>query len=358
MREDCRLPGIIDWKNAFEKFHKIQKVKIVTEREAFILKVAFPNYDDPEKNNIVTKEITLQSLNESFSSSRYKYMPDIIRNLLIEWRPAVYLKDTLVAFFDIHAYSHFIENKSLSECKDVINRLFLNVEKNWGTGPRAAGIHLPYWIFSDSIILSIDTYIQPISRVQLRLFFATCSVIISGAMEYGLPLRGAIGGGNFYFSEGERILISTALSNAAKYEKAQEWLGVVITPEALSIIRKHDADFVMDDDIPKYVSYGQVPWKTGERMDAPEESYYIKPLMSNPKWKDYLPSYFDGSPKFSASSFEDRSAVETLCRAIIDDQFKIQLPLERLNRYLIETFYPAKTKGHYKKIENSHELYT
>ena len=414
MKGDFNLPGINEWKIEFEEFHKVQEVTINPTGDALIVKVAFPTHDDPEKDNVVAKEITLRALNERFYASSYEHTPDIVSNLLIQWRSSLrsplYFKDTLVAFFDIHAYSHFIEHE-WPKCIGIMGQLLQNTEKNAGTGKRPLGIHFPHWILSDSIIISIDTHLKPIWRVSLRLFVATCAFVMDDAMKNGLPLRGAIGGGNFYLDEDKHLLISTALTDAAKYEKAQEWLGSVITPKALNIIRKHDVDFFKDDVIPTYVKYGQVPWKTGSQIGAIEEAYYIKPF-SNPQWKDYLPSYFYSYPEFSASSFESQLAIDTLCSSIAEDQFEIQLPsegngihwlnelirspslydkmasnekfaiiddftkfriqqlkedydnnlndhdLKRLNRYLLESFYPQTTKGHYKKIENSHMLYT
>lgn len=290
-----------EWKNAFELFNKVSAVEIDSRGEALILKISMPLYEDPKKNITETKRITLKNLNDRFSESIYEYTRDIIRNVLMEWRSFIYFENTLVAFFDIQAYSKFIKHKSLGECIKVLKKLFDNVAVNWGTGRRATGINIPHWVFSDSIIVALDTYIWPISRVPLRLFFASCSVVMGGAMESGLPLRGAIGGGNFCLYKNDNILISTALSDAADHERDQDWLGAVITPEAENIIKKYDNNFDSDDAITPYVKYGQIHWKRDSKRGRPEKLFYVKPLMNNPDWENYLPNYFDDVEKVANS---------------------------------------------------------
>jgi hypothetical protein len=103
--------------------------------------------------------------------------------------------------------------------------------------------------------------------------------------EYNIPLRGAVGGGYFY-KDGE-IIVSSALVDAARYEKEQDWLGAVLTPNALELIEKakklqnpYPIDF-SSVRFNSYVRYGKIPWKPAEKqpdLPRPEETYYIKPF--------------------------------------------------------------------------------
>lgn len=132
-------------------------------------------------------------------------------------------------------------------------------------------------------------------------------MIMKYALEHGIPLRGAIGGGDFY-KDGE-ILVSSGLVDAALYEKEQDWLGAVLTPKALQIVEKakefeikHKEETRIDFSLERFksfVRYGKIPWKPekpeGRFLEKPPETYYIKPFqMADKNWvSKYLPDYFD-----------------------------------------------------------------
>ncbi len=75
--------------------------------------------------------------------------------------------------------------------------------------------------------------------VTIKWFLATCSMIMRLSMMSHFPLRGAIGGGDFY-KDGE-IIVSSALVDAHDHEIKQDWLGAVLTPSALKLIEKATA---------------------------------------------------------------------------------------------------------------------
>jgi hypothetical protein len=127
-------------------------------------------------------------------------------------------------------------------------------------------------------------------------------------MSNNSPLRGAIGGGDFY-KDGE-IMVSTALVDAATYEKKQNWLGAVLTPKAEEMIskaREYDISTKGEtridynsDTFKKHVRKGAIPWK--DSAGLPEEAYYIKPPMAYPGWaNNFLPTYFERGDKVSES---------------------------------------------------------
>jgi hypothetical protein len=49
-------PSIHEWKNAFELFNKVLDVQIDSRREALILKISMPLYEDPKKILLRPKE--------------------------------------------------------------------------------------------------------------------------------------------------------------------------------------------------------------------------------------------------------------------------------------------------------------
>lgn len=106
-------------------------------------------------------------------------------------------------------------------------------------------------------------------------------------------------------------MVSSALVDAARYEKEQEWLGAVLTPKALQLVEKAKEfeikfkgetriDFSSDRFKP-FVRYGAIPWKQKDRryLIKPDKTYYIKPFdMAEEDWhKKYLPNYFDVEEK-------------------------------------------------------------
>lgn len=140
---------------------------------------------------------------------------------------------------------------------------------------------------------------------SIAFFFATCSMIMADAIKQGFPLRGAVGGGDF-FKDGE-VMVSSALVDAARYEKEQNWLGAVLTPAAKALVEqakeveikfkdKTDIAFLLDTFKP-YIKFGKIPWKkNGNNITKPQEWYYIKPYnIADENWVSHLPIYFNNN---------------------------------------------------------------
>jgi hypothetical protein len=163
-------------------------------------------------------------------------------------------------------------------------------------------VKIDCWILSDSIILVVDTDRSPLFSGSVGVFLGTCSMVMAAAMRHRLPLRGSIGGGDF-FKDGD-LMVSSALVDAALYEKVQNWLGAVLTPKAYELVEqarefeikvkgKTDIDFISNAFKP-FIRFGPIPWKTsGSDIKKDPECYYIKPYMVDENWASrYLPDYF------------------------------------------------------------------
>jgi hypothetical protein len=222
----------------------------------------------------------------------------------------VYYQDTLVGFFDIQAYSKYISSTSMEEAIRSVSKFFSDTSNVANTNFLA--VKFDHWILSDSIILVVDTCRHPLFAGSLEYFLGTCSYFMRSAMVQGFPLRGAIGGGDFY-KDGE-ILVSTGLVDAALYEKEQDWLGAVLTPSAIRLVEKAkefelktkgktEIDFFSDRFKPS-IRFGTIPWKRDSRnLEKPDKSFYIKPFeMAEKYWATkYLPPYFDDATKIENS---------------------------------------------------------
>ena len=213
----------------------------------------------------------------------------------------------LLAFFDIQAYSAFVGKNSKNYCLEKAENLFKYIKKDVGYS-HILDIRLRHWIFSDSIIMIPDVETHSLDIAVIDFLIAMCSGLMSRGILAGLPLRGAIGTGYFY--KNDDIIVSSALVDAATYEKEQNWLGAVITPSALSLINEIHPGFENEYksllNFGRFLDKGKIPWtdskhKHGLDILKPEYSFYIKPTISFTNWREYLPDYFKIDSKVSAS---------------------------------------------------------
>ncbi len=283
------------WRQVFQyEFQQVENVKVYTETDSLDV------YITGQKEVL---KVTAQELNKSLhevAGNPY----DVAFAFLKKHKALVFYQETLAAFFDIQAYSAFIDRTDFKEAVWKINDLLSSVKTTSRTdfGP----IKFDSWILSDSIILVIDTNRCPLHSGSINLFFFTCATIMYQAMSKGFPLRGAIGGGDFYKDGG--MMVSSALVDAARYEKEQNWFGAVLTPNAHALVEKTmkfkttfngktDIDFTWDY-FKASLRYGVIPWKkSGSSLMKHHECYYIKPYQpfqaANSQWASRLPDYFE-----------------------------------------------------------------
>ncbi len=283
-----------EWAERFREFRQVNDVRI--DHSAERLDVTVKGRKD-----------VLQFPREDLDDILYKFdgnPHEVVAYYLKKNGIIVYYQDTLVGFFDIIGYSSFIEKTSIEEAILKISGV-LNGIRDFARADIWA-VKLDRWIFSDTVIIVVDTTRHPLFCGSLEVFLATCSAIMADSMKAGFPLRGAIGGGDFY-KDGE-VMVSSALVDAARYEKKQEWLGAVLTPKAVEVIEKAKdlqnklrPENPIDFDSEKfnhYIRYGKIPWK-----EEVIKTYYIKPYdFGDEDWAEkYLPKYFDGKEKIKNS---------------------------------------------------------
>jgi hypothetical protein len=211
--------------------------------------------------------------------------------------------DTLLAYYDIVGYSAYLAEKGMGEVKAEMHR-FVEAAKDSGADLRGLNrdLKMDVWIVSDSIVFVLDTSRNRVNAASAKWFLATCSGFMAKSLvHFRFPLRGAIGAGDFYKS-GE-VLVSTALVDAAHYEKKQDWLGAVLTPKAVESVTKSQTDLLFESSA--FVGKGKIPWK-----DGPEtEGYYIKPVIfqGGSDWANILlPPWFDRKMKEEMIRNSDR----------------------------------------------------
>lgn len=284
------------WGEVFREFRQVDKIRVNSSAER--LDITIKNRKD-----------ILQASREELDDTLYKFRGnprEVAFSFLKKHNVLIYYQETLVGFFDIIGYSSFIERNTVEQAIQKVSRFISNAIRISGTDMLA--VKLDHWILSDSIIIVADTNRHPLFTGSLDSFFGTCSMILLYGIQDGFPLRGAVGGGDFY-KDGE-IMVSSALVDAARYEKEQEWLGAVLTPKALEMVEKAKEFEIRqrgkthidlsNETFTHSVRYGIIPWKRNGRpnkllIEKPEKTYYIKPFdMAEADWAlKYLPDHFD-----------------------------------------------------------------
>lgn len=283
------------WKKIFDDFRQIESVRVNISADKLDIKII-------GNDDILT--VTREALDDTLY--KYKGNPkEVATFFLKENGIVVYYQDTIVGFFDIIGYSSFISTLPIEEAIYKVKRFLDDAGRSAGTdfGP----VKLDHWILSDSIILVVDTNRHPLFTGSLDVFLGTCSSILQDGMRHGLPLRGAIGGGTFY-KDGE-LMVSSALVDAAKYEKEQDWFGAVLTPDAHQAIeRAKDFEIrengstgidLLSNRFEYCIRFGEIPWKIRESgLEQSREAYYIKPEMAEVDWDaKYLPEHLQVGDK-------------------------------------------------------------
>ena len=273
---------------------------------------AMPIFDaDRIDIKIKGRQDILQASNEELDDllSKFNGNPhEVVASFLKKHGILVVYQDTLVGFFDIQGYSEYIKKTDLEPVIQKINSFISRVRSSAGTD--AFAVKIDHWILSDSVIIVVDTNRHPLFAGSLEVFLATCSMIMYDAITTGFAIRGAVGGGYFY-KDGE-MMVSSALVDAALYEKEQNWLGAVLTPMAVKLVEKAQAYEIkikgqtkIDlNQLTPYIRYGAIPWKqNGRALDKPHETFYIKPFeMADKDWATkYLPPYFNDKVKIDNS---------------------------------------------------------
>jgi hypothetical protein len=146
-----------------------------------------------------------------------------------------------VAFLDILGFKNKIENIPLAELAgkyerliiqtDASNRPFMEFPGQPKLFPNHA-VGVPYcqrFIFSDSIILiSHDNSFE--SCLMLIVY---CWRLMQTMLASGFPPRGAISYGEMYINPSQNVFLGTAITEAAKLEKIQEWVGTCLHPSII-----------------------------------------------------------------------------------------------------------------------------
>ena len=162
--------------------------------------------------------------------------------------------------------------KLAARYRELMRRVRENVAHWEGRGTVAERWTAPSAIFSDTIVVWAD-----LQMVRMDMFMHFCGVLMATALEMRFPLRGGVALGQCIMDAGAGVYIGTALVNANRVEKGQEWVGVGIHSSCYEA-PVHGVPFGADVPVVEY----EVPRKPG-----------VSPVTRALAWHPY---YCDGVP--------------------------------------------------------------
>jgi hypothetical protein len=134
--------------------------------------------------------------------------------------------DGYVALLDVLGFSALV---STDRSGDMILRYLAQLEE------ATAQSQVGYVVFSDSIVLTTKSE-SPESFIAIS---RACSKLMADLLTEGIALRGAIVFGDFVRKAvGESLFVAgRAVIDAYQFEKAQDWVGIMVAPSALGHVR-------------------------------------------------------------------------------------------------------------------------
>ncbi len=93
------------------------------------------------------------------------------------------------------------------------------------TGSALYSLDVKHAYFSDTILLWAD-----FDPIRIRPFCGMCADFFCEALHLGMPIRGAIAVGDAYMNTSEKTYIGYPIVEAARVEKAQQWIGMSFGP--------------------------------------------------------------------------------------------------------------------------------
>jgi hypothetical protein len=136
------------------------------------------------------------------------------------------MKEGFVALLDVLGFSDLAGGDATGE---RMNRYLECVRDTM----RGRGID--YVVFSDSIVLNVKgDDPQPLAAVA-----GACSQLLGALLNENIALRGAIAFGGFVREafEGSIFVAGRAVIDAYRFEKHQDWIGVMLAPSAVAQVR-------------------------------------------------------------------------------------------------------------------------
>lgn len=138
-------------------------------------------------------------------------------------------KTGYIALLDVLGFSELIARETRN---DELQAYFEALDMATNKGSES----VEYVLFSDTIVISTPSDNEEALLALLR----ACSHGMRWLLKAGLPVRGAISHGSYLRSKSEKgvLIAGPAFIEAYRFEKAQDWVGIVIAPSVLRSFAK------------------------------------------------------------------------------------------------------------------------
>jgi hypothetical protein len=209
----------------------------------------------------------------------------------------------MFAMFDVLGFSQWLDSVGLQSVLDsyhtLIDRVVVQPHEKGGLGAvqtRDGSLFVVarppgYAYFSDTIILW-----YPLAPPLVDLFVTRCSSLMCEALALGIPLRGAITVGDAVLDTDVDFFLGAPIVEAARVEKAQNWLGVTFGQSAVwspFLAQIHGAAIIeypppAKDHLKDYLSPIVIDWPRRWRDEHGEcASGKLRQLNRDPRFAHY-----------------------------------------------------------------------
>jgi hypothetical protein len=195
-----------------------------------------------------------------------------------------------IALLDVLGFTELITRESRTEeLQHYFNAVDTATDKLTDT--------VDYVLFSDTIVM----YTQTDSEQSLNSLLQASSFGMHYLLKAGLPVRGAIAHGTYLRSQNPKgvLIAGPAFIDAYHFEKAQNWIGIAISPSVLRFFPKLKELCILPrsfDDQGKWADFKasvpwamtvqpchSIPWHPDKPYDEPSlDGYAVVP--TEPSW--------------------------------------------------------------------------
>lgn len=156
--------------------------------------------------------------------------------------PPTLMRQRLVAFLDVLGFSELLRKRSLLDLHQEYARLidearskvFDQIARSPEGEVRQSNFDFAQFAY-DSIVLVSRSLDEDGPRSAFHFFAATCQLMETCAGRK-MPLRGAVGVGDFLVDAERQLFLSPVLPELVELEQLQEWTGAVVLPAAEALV--------------------------------------------------------------------------------------------------------------------------
>lgn len=186
------------------------------------------------------------------------------------------LAQRLIGFFDILGFSVRLRTMEMTDLHhlyadlidDVQGTVFSPEILGRAGKQRKSNFDRANFLF-DSIVLVSRALTPEDARQAVHDFLMSCASLMEKSFTRQLPLRGAVGFGDYLEDSERNIFLSREFANLVRVEKGQEWSGCIVLPEATEKILPV---LFLNPDAPKHYEHRamvlapyEVPFKSTEK---------------------------------------------------------------------------------------------